>query len=448
MPTRLADLGEQLLRAAKVAGADAADAITIDGVSHSIDVRGGALEHAERAEGIDIGLRVFVGDKQACVSSSDVSDDTIQTMAERAVEMARHAPSDPHIRQASADELATDLDATNLDMIDPNGEPTAAELMAAAVEAEKAALAVDGVQQCQAASSAFGSQRVHLALSNGFSGGYQRTDHSLSCVAIAGTGGGMERDYDGDFRMHRSDLRAPSDIGTLAGTRAVERIDARKPPTGTYPILFDERISTSLIGHLLSAINGAAVARGASWLRDRMHQPVLPDHLSLIEDPTRPRAHGSRPFDAEGLPVAQRDIVSSGILQGWSLDLSTAAKLGLTSTGSARRGTSSPPSPGVANIALTQGTQTKSDLISDMGTGLLLTSLIGSSINETTGDYSRGASGFWVENGEITYPVNECTIAGNLHDMLRNVVPANDARAYQSHIVPSLLVPGLTLAGG
>jgi PmbA protein len=257
----------------------------------------------------------------------------------------------------------------------------------------------------------------------------------------------MERDYDGDSRVFAADLRAASDIGQSAGARAVERLGARKPPTGSFPVLFDERISGTLIGHLLAAVNGASVARGSSWLRDKMGEVVLPEGLSIIEDPHRPRMSGSRPFDAEGLPTRRRAIVENGVLMGWTLDLANARKLGMQSTGNAVRGTSAPPSPGAWNIALTQGSQSRADLIAEMGTGLLVTSMIGSTINANTGDYSRGAAGVWVENGEITYAVNECTIAGSLPEMLKAMIPANDARTHLSRVVPSLLVEGLTLAG-
>tara|TARA_B110000091_G_scaffold197170_1_gene225176 strand:- start:415 stop:1191 length:777 start_codon:yes stop_codon:yes gene_type:complete len=257
----------------------------------------------------------------------------------------------------------------------------------------------------------------------------------------------MERDYDGDSRIFRADLRTAADVGRSAGERAIKLQGARKPPTGIFPVLYDERISSGLIGHMLSATNGVSIARGASWLQDAMQTAVLPQGISLIENPMRPRTGGSRPFDAEGLVVAPRNIVTDGVLQQWTLDLSTAAQLGLKSTASAMRGTSSPPSPGVGNLELTPGNQSREDLIRDMGTGLLLTSLIGSSINGTTGDYSRGASGFWVENGEIAYPVNECTIAGNLREMLLKIVPANDGKAYLSRVIPSLLVPNMAVAG-
>jgi PmbA protein len=447
MTQSLADISHALLDAARKAGADTADAIVVEGTSISIDVRDGKLEQAERAEGTDIGLRVLLGQRQAIVSASDTRLETMTAMAERAVAMAAEAPEDPFVGLAKPDQLARDWDIEALELCDPSDEPAPETLQASAVEAEAAGMAVSGVTQVQSASAAYGAQKFHMAATNGFSAGYARTSRSISCVAIAGTGTGMERDYDGDMRSFQSDLRSANDIGTIAGERAVERLDAHKPATGTFPVLFDERISSSLIGHLLAASNGSSIARGSSWLQGALGEAVLPDDLSLIEDPFRPRVSGSRPFDAEGLPTQRRAIVENGVLTGWTLDLASARQLDMTSTANAVRGPSSSPSPGNWNLALTQGNRSRGDLISDMGTGLLVTSMIGSTINPTTGDYSRGASGFWVENGEITGPVNECTIAGNLRDMLRRIIPANDARTHLSRAVPSLLIEGMTLAG-
>ena len=443
----LSDLTEALLSAAKNAGADAADAIATDGRSLSIDVRNGALEHAERAEGIEVGLRVLVGKRQACVAASDISPHMMTEVAERAVAMAKIAPEDPYIGLADVSDLASAWDVDELDLSDPGDDPAPADLQAAAAEAEAVALSVPGISQSESAAASFSRTRIHLAASNGFSGGYARSSHGLYCVAITGEGTGMERDYAGEGRIYRTDLPTPEEIGKLAAERTLARAGSRKPPTGAYPVLYDERISSGLIGHLLQAANGSAIARGSSWLRDKLGEQVLPKGLDIIEDPHRPRVSGSKPFDAEGLATRKRCIVEDGVLKGWTLDLATARKLGMKSTASAARGPSGPPSPSLTNVALTQGRQSKDDLLADMGTGLLVTSLIGSSINPTTGDYSRGASGFWVENGEIAYPVNECTIAGNLHDMLASIVPANDARAYLSRVVPSLLVEGLTIAG-
>lgn len=447
MTDRLAQLTERLLSAATRAGADAADALAVEGRSISVDVRAGKLEQAERAEGIEIGLRVLIGHRQACVSASDISDRTIGEMAERAVAMAREAPEDPFAGLADPDQIASAWDLARLDLFDHAPEPDPAALEDDARRAEAAALAIKGVTQCQSASASYTARHLHLAATNGFSGGYGRTGRSISAVAIAGEGLGMERDWAAESRVYQSDLPDPEEVGALAGRRAAARLGARKPPTGAFPVLFDERVAAGLIGHLLAAVNGSAVARGASWLRDALGQQVLPRGLSIFENPHRPRISGSRPFDAEGLPTEPRDIVRDGILMGWTLDLATARKLGMKSTASATRGTSSPPAPSVSNIALTQGDKTPELLIQEMGTGLLVTSMMGSAINPTTGDYSRGASGFWVENGRIAYPVNECTLAGNLREMLMRITPANDARPHVSHVVPSLLVEGLTVAG-
>ncbi len=446
MTASLSDLTARLLDAAKKAGAEAADALAVSGSSTTIDVRQGKLEQAERAEGTEIGLRVLMGTRQACVSASDISDRTITALAERAVAMAREAPEDPTAGLADPSQIARDWHLAALDLADASPEPDAAALEAAGRALEAAALSRPGITQVEA-SAGYSARAMHLAASNGFAGGYARTSRSLSAVAFTGQGTGMERDWSGESRTYQSDLPAAQGIGELAADRALARAGAVKPKTGTYPVLFDERVASSLIGHLLSAINGTSIARGSSWLRDALGQQVLPKGLSVIEDPHRPRISSSRPFDGEGLPTRRRAIVEDGILTGWVLDLATARKLGMQSTANAARGTSHPPSPSTSNIDLTQGTRSRDDLIRDMGTGLLVTSMIGSTINPTTGDYSRGAAGFWVENGQITRPVNECTIAGNLRDMLLRLIPADDARAHLSTRVPSCLIDGLTLAG-
>jgi PmbA protein len=447
MTNALDRLTQQLLDAARKAGADQADALAVDGTSVSIDVLGAKLEHAERSEGVDIGLRVLVGQRQACVSASDTSDHTIQTMAERAVAMAKEAPEDPYIALATADMLAKNWDIEALELMDSSDEPDPATLERDAAEAEAAALAVKGVSQVSSSSAGYGRHQFHLATSNGFSGGYGRSHRAISTVAITGDGTNMERDYAGEMRAFQADMPSAYDIGTKAGTRTIERAGARKPPTGNFPVLYDERISSSLIGHLLSAINGASIARGSSWLRDALGEQILPNGTDLLEDPHRPRISGSRPFDGEGLPTKTRKIIDNGALTGWIMDIATANKLDMQSTANAARGTSSPPSPSISNVTLTPGVVSHSELISQMGTGLLVTSMIGSTINPTTGDYSRGASGFWVENGQITYPVNECTIAGNLRDMLSRIIAANDAEPHLSRMIPSLLVEGMTIAG-
>jgi len=447
MTLSLEPLAQALIEAARRAGAEAADALVVEDSALSLDVRDGRLEQAERSEGLELGLRVLIGRRQACVSASDARPATLAQMAERAVAMAREAPEDPTVGLAAPGDLARARDAAGLELEDPAAEPAPAALQEAARAAEAAARAVRGITLIDSASAGWGRRRMHLVASNGFSGGYGRSSTHISCVAITGEGTGMERDWCSESRIFAADLPDPDDIGRRAGERAIARAGARKPPTGAFPVLYDERVASSLIGHLLAAANGTAVARGASWLRDGMGQPVLPAGLDLIEEPRARRLPASRPFDAEGLATAERAIVAGGVLQGWLLDLATARKLGLSSTANATRGVAAPPSPGASNIRLTPGARDRDALIREMGRGLLVTSLLGASINPTTGDYSRGAAGFWVENGEIAYPVNECTIAGNLREMLAGVIPANDARPHLATRVPSLLVEGLTLAG-
>ncbi len=443
----LSHLASALLEAAQKAGADAADAMALREEAQSIDVRGGALEQAERAETTELGLRVFLGQRRALIATSDPRPETFAALAERAVAMANAAPEDPHAGLADPAELATNRDAGPLELADPSDPPAPADLEADAREVEAAALDTGRIAQVQSATAGYEARDIWLAASNGFAGGYRRTFRYRSCVAVAGEGTGMERDHDGDTRAFAGEVRAASEIGRTAANRAAARLGAVKPPTGTFPVLFDERIAASLIGHLVAAASGAAIARGASWLRDRKGQQVLPEGLDLIEDPTRKRAMASRPFDAEGLPCAPRHIVQDGVLQGWTHDLTSARKLGEAPTGNAGRGPGSSPSPSAWNLTLTQGSASREDLIRDMGTGLIVTSMIGTTINSNTGDYSRGCAGFWVENGVISHPVNEGTIAGNLHDMLARIVPANDARPWLSRVVPSILIDGMALAG-
>ncbi|WP_103172078.1 TldD/PmbA family protein [Paracoccus sp. SY] len=443
----LQSLAESLVDAARRAGADQADALSASGQSISIDMRGGALEHADRAEGVEIGLRVLIGGRQASVSASSHSPATIAEMAERAVAMAREAPVDDNLGLADPNQLARHRDAAGLQIADDRPDPTPDHLQDLALRAEAAARDMPGISQVESANASFSRRFLWLAASNGFSGGYGRTTHAISTVAITGEGLGMERDYAGESRVWAEDLPAPEDIGRLAAERTLARAGSRKPPTGAFPILYDRRVASSLIGHLLSAVNGSAVARGASWLRKDLGQPVLPEGFDLTEDPLRPRYPSSRPFDAEGLPTRARKIVEGGVLQGWTLDLATARKLGMDSTASAARGLSSAPSPTNSNVILTPGTATPEDLIAQMGTGLIVTSMLGASINGTTGDYSRGAAGFWVEGGRIAYPVNECTIAGNLRDMLMTIEAADDALPWRGIEAGSILVRGMTVAG-
>ena len=447
MGNRLQEVAEEMLVLAKARGSTAADVRVVHSSSVSIEVLDGELEHAESNESVSVGLRVFVGQRQACASGSDLRVSALAELADRAVAMAKVAPTDPHARLATTEEIADCADSSMLELHDPSPRPTPSEMEELACRVEAAARAVPGVSKVETASFGESSSAVQMLATNGFAASYHRNARSAGCAAIAGEGLEMETDYYGETRVFLEDMSSPEEIGAIAGRRAVEKYGARRPGTGAFPVIFHERVASSLIGHLVTAINGSAVARGSSWLLDAMDSEILPTSLSLEEEPWRARSGASWKCDHEGLPTHPKFLVENGRLCTWLLDLATASELGLESTGNAARGLSSPPRPRVSNLRLTEGCASLEQLIADMNTGLVVTSLIGSTINPTTGDYSRGASGYWVENGERKGPVSEFTIAGNLKNMLRTLIPANDGRPFRRFRVPSLLVEGLTVAG-
>ncbi|MBB4284859.1 TldD/PmbA family protein [Roseospira goensis] len=436
---------EDLIARARTAGADAADAVLVDGVSVSVAWRLGALERLERAEGGDIGLRVFVGRRQGIVSSADRSPQALQDLVDRAVALARTVPEDPYCGLADPDQLARDLpDIESRDPVEPSAE-TLTEMVRAA---EDAARAVPGVTNSEGAEAGWSLTTVALAASNGFARSYARTGCSLAASVIAGAGGdGMERDYDYTAAVFREDLRDPAEVGRSAGERAVRRLGARRPRTVKVPVVFDPRVARSLVGHLLGAINGSAIARGTSFLKDRMGERLFPAGLSIIEDPHRHRGLKSRPCDAEGLPTLRRALVDDGRLTTWLLDLRAARQLGLDSTGHASRSPGSAPHPGASNVYLEPGHASPADLIADIKEGVYVTELVGQGVNMITGDYSRGAAGFWIENGEITHPVSECTIAGTLPQMFAALTPADDLVLRYGTDSPTVRVDGMTVAG-
>lgn len=442
--TALTDRAERLVKAALSAGADAADAVAVRAMSLSIEVRDGAVEESESAEGDDLGLRVLVGKRQAVVSTNDMASDGSAALAARAVAMARAAPEDKYA--GLADEALLAHDFPDLDLIDPD-LPTVAQLEAMAREAEAAALAVKGVAKSGGASASAGIGGMVLVTSHGFRGAYLGSSHGVSMTAIAGEGTGMERDYDYSSVRHASDLESPQKIGRTAGERAVERINPRKVTTRKVPVVFDPRVAGSLVSHLASAANGASVARKTSFLRDKMGQKLFADGIRIIDDPLRKRGLRSHPFDGEGVAGKKLALVDDGVLRSWILDCSTARELGLITTGHASRGVSSTPSPGASNLHLEAGTLSPGALIADIKDGFYVTDLIGMGVNMVTGDYSRGASGFWIENGKRTYAVSEVTIAGHLLDIFRTLTPADDLEFRYGINAPTVRLEGLTVAG-
>ncbi len=441
----LTDRAAALVEAAKRAGADAADAVVVSGTSFSVGVRDGKLEDTERSEGDDLGLRVFVGRRTAIVSTSDPDMRGFQALAERAVAMARVAPEDRFAGLAPAADLATDW--PDLDMVDTAGDPDADALKRLALDAEAAALAVRGVTKSGGAGASRGSGGFVLVTSNGFHGGYSGTRFGVSVTAIAGEGVGMERDWDYSSETHFAALADPSLVGRTAGERAVRRLAPRKLDTGRMPVIYENRVAGSLVGHLTSAINGSAIARGTSFLKSRRGERVFAPGVRITEDPLRPRGSRSKPFDAEGRATRRKAFVEDGVLATWILDGATAAELGLASTGNAERGVGSPPSPSASNVVLEPGARSLEAAMRAIGDGLLITDLIGSGANIVTGDYSRGAAGFRIEGGAIAYPVAEITVAGRLDGMFAGLEPLSDIERKGAVHAPSVLVGELTVAG-
>src|SRR5438874_5095192 len=438
------DLLQDLVARAKKAGADAADAVLFEGISLSHARRLGKVEKLERSEGQDLGLRVLVGRQQAIVSSSDRSPKMLGELVDRTLAMARAVPEDPFCGLAEPGDIAHDW--PSLDMLDPD-EPSAETLIERARAAEDAAMAVEGVTNSEGAEAGWGRSRIALVASNGFVGTYAGSNHGVSASVIGGSGTQMERDYDFASAVYAADLRDPSEIGKGAGERAVKRLGARKMPTGRVPVVFDPRVARGFISHLLGAISGPSIARGTSFLKEKLGQQIFPQAITLTEDPHLPRGHRSKPFDAEGLANRRHALIDKGVLTTWLLDLRSARQLGLKSTGHAARGTASPPSPAATNIWIEPGNASPAELMADIKNGFYVTELMGMGVNGLTGDYSRGAAGFWIENGQIAHSVSEMTVAGNLKEMFARMTAADDLEFRAGADSPTLRIDDLTVAG-
>ena len=439
------NLLESLIRKARTLGADSADAVMFDGQSTSASCRLGKIEDVERSEAQDVGLRVMIGKRQAIVSTTDTLPASLDMLADRAVAMAKAAPEDPYIGLADEALLARppfpDLELCDETYVSPD------ELEATALRVEDAARAVPGVTNSEGSGASFSRMHTVLATSAGFAGEYRSSYHGFSVSVLAEGESGMERDYDFTSARHLLDLETPEDVGRRAGEHAVRRLNPRKPKTARVPVVFDPRASRSMLGHLAGAVNGQSIARGTSFLKDMMDKPVFAPGVRIVDDPLMHRGLSSRPFDGEGVAAGALDLISDGVLATWLLDCSSARQLGLRTNGRGRRGTSSPPSPGTSNLYMDAGAVTPEDLMSDIEYGFYVTELIGMGVNPVTGDYSRGAAGFWIENGKITYPVSELTIAGTLKDMFKALTPANDLEFRYGINAPTVRIDGLTVAG-
>ena len=439
------DLLNDIVKAALRAGADAAEAVSADRRSLSVGVRNGKLEDVEREESRDLGLRVFVGQRQASVSASDLSPATQARLVERAVAMARLAPEDPHAGFAPEDRLARGP-FVDLDLFDPT-ERSAEVLEQVSAEAEAAALAVTGVARSEGGHAGWSSTRWRLVTSHGFDGAYEGSAFSLGVGVIAEKDGAMERGGESRSMRHLSDLPGAELIGRTAGERAVARTGARKIASTTAPVIFDNRMAGQIVSPAIGAISGPSIARGTSFLKERLGQRVFAEGVTLIDDPFRPRGMGSTPFDDEGVAVEKRALFDDGVLTTWLLNSAAARQLGLQSTGHASRGLAGPPGVGTHNLHMEPGERDLAGLMADAGTGLLVTSMFGPSLNGNTGDWSAGVSGFWFENGVIAYPVNEVTVAGKLTDLYLRIQRGSDLEFRGGFNVPSLMFDAVAIAG-
>ena len=439
------NLLNDVVAAALKAGADAAEAVGAERHSLSITVRMGELEEVEREESRDLGLRVFVGKRQATVSGSDISAEARAKLVERAVAMAKLAPEDPYAGLADRETLALG-DHPELDLFDPT-EPSAEALEERARTAEAAARAVPNVTNTDGASGSWSSSRWTMVTSGGFAGVHRASGFSIGASAIAADDQGMETGYEGRSVRWQADLPSPESLGSEAGRRAAARLGARKIASTTAPVIFENRLAGSLMSPLIGAISGPAVARGVSFLKDKLGQQVFAKGIVIRDDPHRPRGLGSAPFDDEGVRNQPRNLIDDGVLTTWLLNSSSARQLGMTTTGHASRGLAGPPGVSTSNLTFQPGDKSREEMMRDVGAGLLVTSMFGPSLNANTGDWSVGCSGFWFEGGELAYPVSEITVAGNLLDIFGRVTPAADLEIRGASNAPSLLVDALAVAG-
>jgi len=436
---------EELVKAARRKGADAADAVAVDARSRGVSWREGQLEDVEGSEGEDIGLRVLIGKQQAMVSTSDRRPENLKELVERTFAMAKAVPEDEFCGLAPEERLHKGPFA-ELDLYDDT-EVSADTLRQMAAEAEDAARSVEGVTNSDGAGASASTWAISLVTSHGFSGHYRGSSFSTSVSAVAGNGTGMERDYDFSSKRHFEDLASPSEIGRHAGEKAVKRLNPTKIDSGQYTVVFDPCESKSLLGHFSGAISGASVARGTSFLKDEMAQKILSSGITIVDDPLIVRGLSSKLFDGEGVEVSKANLVQDGVLKSWLLNSATARQLGLPVTGHGSRGTSSAPGISSSNLYMEPGTLSPTELYADVKDGLYITELIGMGVNGVTGDYSRGAAGFRIRNGKLCEPVSEVTIAGNLKDMFMALVPASDLEFRYGTNAPTVRVDGMTIAG-
>lgn len=435
------DKASALVEAARKAGADSSDAVIVRSRSVSVSVRLGKVEATEASENDDFSLRVFVGKRVASISAN-LSADPI-SLAERAVAMAKVSPENPF--EGLADRTRLVKAPKDLDLFDPF-VPDSEYLTEKALETENSALSVKGVTNSDGASAGYGSGGLVLVTSDGFCGSYQSSRFSFSCSALAGEGTAMERDYDYTTALHHEDLDKTTTIGKNAGERAVRRLNAQKAKTGTVNVIFEPRMARTIASHIASMVNGAAVARKTSLLQNRMGEQIMKPTITVTDQPLKKRGNSSRPFDGEGVEGVPLNVIENGVLRHWFLSSSVARELHLETNGHGVRSASS-VQPASTNFAIEPGENSPDEMMKAIKKGFYVTELFGHGVDLVTGQYSRGASGFWIENGELAYPVSEVTLGSNLIDMLSHLTPASDIDRRYGTAAPTLLIEGMTLAG-
>ena len=439
---KIEDFAQKLIEKAKLEGATQADILVGKSEDVSTSVRLGKLEEVERSVNRGFGLRVFVENKSAIISSSQFED--ADELASRAVAMAKESTEDEFSTLADQDLLANDI--PDLDLLDDN-QPTEDHLLELAKEMENAALENKGIKNSDGANASHSMYETLLVTSHGFSNEYRSSHVGLSTSVIAGEGTDMQTDYEYSAKRHMEDLENPTMLGKKAAERTVAKLNPKKVSSGKYPVIFDPRVAKGFVSDLAKGINGSAVARGTSFLKNKMDEQIFASNINIIDDPRIKRGLASKPYDGEGVKTQKLKIIENGVLKTWLLDVRSANQLNLQTTGHASRGAGSPPSPSNSNLYMEAGEQSPEELIRNIKSGLLVTETFGMGINYTTGDYSQGAGGLWIENGEIAYPVSEVTLASSLLDIFSSIIPANDLEFKYGVNAPTLLVPEMTLAG-
>lgn len=444
----LDEIAELLLRGARQHGATAADVVVAEGDSLMVGVRLGAVEKVQRARAKHLGLRAFAGERSAILSTADFTRPALEQLAADAVALARVTAPDPFSGLPEAGELATAPPA--LDLFDPAvGEVTAEQATVWCLEAEHAARAADArITNSEGAEFDAGAHLVVYAASNGFHGSYRSSSCSLSCVPVASQNGSMERDHWYSVQHHLARLESPASIGATAAARALRRLGARQVGTAEVPVVFDPDMAASLLRHLAGAVSGGAIYRGLSFLAGKLGEAIAPPFVSIYDDGTLANGLGSKPFDGEGLPTRRTPVLEGGVLREYLCDTYAARKLSRRSTGNAARSVGDSPHVSPTNFFLPAGTTPPRELIASVKSGLYVTELMGFGVNATTGDYSRGASGMWIENGELAYPVSEITIAGNLLQMFRDIEAVGDDLVMRHSVcAPTIKIARMTVAG-